>query len=82
MIDINIYLFSLLTFFASFLDFLLQLVSLKHDAGLAQSELNTARLKIKECDSQISSILKEQQQLQNKISETNLEKKKMENEVY
>ncbi|XP_010318163.2 structural maintenance of chromosomes protein 2-1 [Solanum lycopersicum] len=58
-----------------------KLVSLKHDAGLAQSELNTARLKIKECDSQISSILKEQQQLQNKISETNLEKKKMENEV-
>ncbi|XP_015070610.1 structural maintenance of chromosomes protein 2-1 [Solanum pennellii] len=58
-----------------------KLASLKHDAGLAQSELNTARLKIKECDSQISSILKEQQQLQNKISETNLEKKKMENEV-
>ncbi|TMW91423.1 hypothetical protein EJD97_014360 [Solanum chilense] len=58
-----------------------KLASLKHEATLAQSELNTARLKIKECDSQISSILKEQQQLQNKISETNLEKKKMENEV-
>lgn len=58
-----------------------KVASLKDDAGLAQSELNSARLKIKECDSQISSILKEQQRLQNKISETNLEKKKMENEV-
>ncbi|KAK4734311.1 hypothetical protein R3W88_008572 [Solanum pinnatisectum] len=58
-----------------------KVASLKDDAGLAQSELNSALLKIKECDSQISSILKEQQRLQNKISETNLEKKKMENEV-
>lgn len=66
----------------SFLDFLLQVASLKDDHGLAQSELNSARLKIKECDSQITNILKEQQLLQNKISETNLEKKKMENEVY
>ncbi|XP_016462501.1 structural maintenance of chromosomes protein 2-1 isoform X1 [Nicotiana tabacum] len=58
-----------------------KVASLKDDHGLAQSELNSARVKIKECDSQISSILKEQQQLQNKISETNLEKKRMENEV-
>ncbi|KAF3619865.1 Structural maintenance of chromosomes protein 2-1 [Capsicum annuum] len=58
-----------------------KVASLKADHGLAQSELNSARLKIKECDSQISSILKEQQRLQNKISETNLERKKMENEV-
>ncbi|WMV20117.1 hypothetical protein MTR67_013502 [Solanum verrucosum] len=58
-----------------------KVASLQDDAGHAQSELNSARLKIKECDSQISSILKEQQRLQNKISETNLEKKKMENEV-
>ncbi|OIT36598.1 PREDICTED: structural maintenance of chromosomes protein 2-1-like [Nicotiana attenuata] len=58
-----------------------KVASLKNDHGLAQSELNSARVKIKECDSQISSILKEQQQLQNKISETNLEKKRMENEV-
>ncbi|KAL3341891.1 hypothetical protein AABB24_026086 [Solanum stoloniferum] len=58
-----------------------KVASLQDDADLAQSELNLARLKIKECDSQISSILKEQQRLQNKISETNLEKKKMENEV-
>lgn len=58
-----------------------KVASLKDDHGLAQSELNSARLKITECDSQITSILKEQQRLQNKISETNLEKKKMENEV-
>lgn len=36
---------------------------------------------MKECDTQISSILKEQQELQRKISETNLERKRMENEV-
>lgn len=58
-----------------------KVASLKGDHGLAQSELNSARLKIKECDSQISRILKEQKRLQNKISETNLEKKRMENEV-
>ncbi|CAN4080744.1 unnamed protein product [Withania somnifera] len=58
-----------------------KVASLKGDHGLAQSELNSARLKIKECDSQISSILKEQKRLQSKISETNLEKKRMENEV-
>ncbi|XP_059304983.1 structural maintenance of chromosomes protein 2-1 [Lycium ferocissimum] len=58
-----------------------KVASLKDNQGLVQSELNSARLKMKECDSQISSILKEQQRLQNKISETNLEKKRMENEV-
>lgn len=79
--NINIYMFFPVTFFVNFLDFLLQVASLKDDHGLAQSELNSARVKIKECDSQISSILKEQQRLQNKISETNLEKKRMENEV-
>ena len=36
---------------------------------------------MKECDTQISCILREQQELQRKISETNLERKKMENEV-
>lgn len=36
---------------------------------------------MKECDSQISSILKEQQNLQHKLSETKLERKKSENEV-
>ena len=51
----------------------------KHDQ--VQSELNLIRLKMKECDSQISYILKEQAKLQHKISETNLERKKMENEV-
>ncbi|KAG5558356.1 hypothetical protein RHGRI_008323 [Rhododendron griersonianum] len=47
----------------------------------AKSELDNFRLKMKECDTQISSILKEQQELQRKISETNLERKRMENEV-
>lgn len=46
-----------------------------------QSELNVARQKIKECDSQITSIVKEQQGIQNNISEANLERKRMENEV-
>lgn len=40
-----------------------------------------ARLKIKECDSQIASIVKEQKKIQNKISDANLEKKRLENEV-
>ncbi|KAI8564584.1 hypothetical protein RHMOL_Rhmol03G0191600 [Rhododendron molle] len=47
----------------------------------AKSELDNFRSKMKECDTQISSILKEQQELQHKISETNLERKRMENEV-
>ncbi|XP_058205713.1 structural maintenance of chromosomes protein 2-1-like [Rhododendron vialii] len=47
----------------------------------AKSELDNFRSKMKECDTQISSILKEQQELQRKISETNLERKRMENEV-
>ncbi|GFS45800.1 structural maintenance of chromosomes (SMC) family protein [Actinidia rufa] len=45
----------------------------------AQSELNIFRSKM-ECDTHISCILREQQKLQRKISETNLEWK-MENEV-
>ncbi|GJT65087.1 structural maintenance of chromosomes protein 2-1 [Tanacetum coccineum] len=55
--------------------------SLKDEHKQAQSELNEARKKVKECDSQISSILKEQQKLKNKIGEKNLERKKLENEV-
>ncbi|CAH9121626.1 unnamed protein product [Cuscuta epithymum] len=58
-----------------------KVVSVKDDHDLALKELNAARLKIKECDSQISSILKEQQGLQHKLSEIALEKKKLENEV-
>ncbi|XP_051143191.1 structural maintenance of chromosomes protein 2-1-like [Andrographis paniculata] len=47
----------------------------------AQSELNVARQKIKDCDSQITTIVKEQQGIQQKIIETNLDRKRMENEV-
>lgn len=60
---------------------MLQVASLNSDHNLAQTELDSARLKMKECDSQISSILKEQQGIQHKLSETALEKKRMENEV-
>ncbi|XP_060188136.1 uncharacterized protein LOC132617201 [Lycium barbarum] len=38
----------------------LRLASLKDDHRLAQSELNSYCLKMKECDSQISSILKKE----------------------
>lgn len=36
---------------------------------------------MKECDSQISSMVKEQQKLQNNLSDVNVERKKLENEV-
>ena len=61
--------------------FLLQIASIRNSHDKAQSELNLFCSKIKECDTQISCILREQQELQHKISETNLERKKMENEV-
>lgn len=61
--------------------FILQVASTKNIHDKAQSELDLIRMKMKECDSQISSILKEQQKLQHKLSETSLERKKMENEV-
>ncbi|KAJ7982522.1 Structural maintenance of chromosomes protein [Quillaja saponaria] len=47
----------------------------------AQSDLNSIRSKMKECDTEITSIVKEQQKLQHKLSENNLERKRMENEV-
>ncbi|CAA2987591.1 structural maintenance of chromosomes 2-1-like [Olea europaea subsp. europaea] len=43
-----------------------------------QSELNSAGMKIKEHDSQITSIVKEQKGLQYRMSETNLERKRLE----
>lgn len=46
-----------------------------------QAEHKLASRKIKECDSQISGIVKKQQDIQQKISEANLERKRMENEV-
>lgn len=36
---------------------------------------------MKECDQEISAIVKEQQKLEHKVSESNLERKRMENEV-
>ena len=36
---------------------------------------------MKECDKEISGIIKEQQKLEHKLSESNLERKRMENEV-
>lgn len=51
----------------------------KHE--VAEGELNVVRMKMKECDSQISNIVKEQQKLQATINEASLEKKKLENEV-
>jgi structural maintenance of chromosome 2 len=59
----------------------LQVAATRNNHDQAQSELNLIRMKMKECDSQISRILKDQQKLQHKLSETNLERKKMENEV-
>ena len=60
---------------------LLQVAATRNNHDQAQSKLNLIRQKMKECDSQISCILKDQQKLQHKLSETNLERKKMENEV-
>ncbi|KAF5947704.1 hypothetical protein HYC85_013661, partial [Camellia sinensis] len=62
------------------LHFLLQIASIRNAHDQAQSELNLFRSKM-ECDTQISCIPGEQQELQHKLSETNLERKKMENEV-
>lgn len=45
------------------------------------SELNSVRLKMKECDKEISGIMKEHQKLENKLSDNNLERKRMQNEV-
>lgn len=58
-----------------------QLSAMEKNHHEVQSELNIARRKIKECDSQINGIVKEQQHLQHKVSEANLERKRMENEV-
>ncbi|KAK4285164.1 hypothetical protein QN277_001899 [Acacia crassicarpa] len=50
-----------------------------HDG--VHSELNSVRLKMKECDKEISVIMKEHKMLEHKLSENNLERKRMENEV-
>jgi len=58
-----------------------QVESIKQECDQAESELNLGRSKMKECDSQISCIAKEQQKLQQKLSDATVERKKMENEV-
>ncbi|KAF9595784.1 hypothetical protein IFM89_004186 [Coptis chinensis] len=55
--------------------------NLKNDHDQAESEFRLIRSKIKERDSEINIIFKEQQKLQRKVGEESLEKKKMENEV-
>ena len=61
--------------------YLIQVASLSNDHNQAEAELQLARAKMKECDSQISGILKEQEKLKRKITDASLEKKRMENEV-
>ncbi|CAI9097454.1 OLC1v1033885C1 [Oldenlandia corymbosa var. corymbosa] len=58
-----------------------KVASLSNDHNQAEAELQLARTKMKECDSQISGILKEQEKLKRKITDANLEKKRMENEM-
>ncbi|XP_058110794.1 structural maintenance of chromosomes protein 2-1-like isoform X2 [Magnolia sinica] len=55
--------------------------SIKKEYDQAQSELNLSRSKMKECDAEISAIVKEQQKLQHKISDAIVERKKLENEI-
>ncbi|XP_077223831.1 structural maintenance of chromosomes protein 2-1-like isoform X2 [Tasmannia lanceolata] len=55
--------------------------SIKKEYDQAQSELNLSRSKMKECDSQISCMVKDQQKLQHKLSDANVGRKKLENEV-
>ena len=60
----------------------MQVASTKLDLDQAESELNIGRSKLKECDSQINCMSKEQQKLQQLLSDSNVERKKMENEVF
>ena len=59
----------------------MQVASTKLDLDQSESELNIGRSKLKECDSQINHMSKEQQKLQQLLSDSNVERKKMENEV-
>lgn len=51
-----------------------------HDESLA--ELKLIHAKMKECDTQISSFVTEQEKCLQKLSDMKLEKKKLENEVF
>lgn len=59
----------------------MQVASIKQEYDQAENELNAERSKLKDCDSQINHMTKEQQRLQQQLSDLNVEKKKMENEV-
>lgn len=59
----------------------MQVSSIKREYDQAESALNLSRSNLKECDSQLSAMAKEQQKLQQQLSDANVERKKMENEV-
>ncbi|XP_054814722.1 structural maintenance of chromosomes protein 2-1-like [Prosopis cineraria] len=59
----------------------LKVAAARTDHDRVHSELNSIRLKLKECDKEISGIMKEHKKLEHKLSENNLERKRMENEV-
>ena len=59
----------------------LQVAAARTDHDRVHSELNSVRLKMKECDKEISVIMKEHKMLEHKLSENNLERKRVENEV-
>ena len=59
----------------------MQVASIKQEYDQTEHELNAERSKLKECDSQINRMTKEQQKLQQQLSDLNVERKKMENEV-
>lgn len=61
--------------------FEVQVAAARDNLDQVQSQLKSVRLKMKECDKEISAIIKDQQKLEHKISESNLERKRMENEV-
>ncbi|KAH6824279.1 structural maintenance of chromosomes 2 [Perilla frutescens var. hirtella] len=54
---------------------------IKKSRDEVQAEHNMASRKIRECDSQITGIVKQQQDIQQRISDANLERKRLENEV-
>lgn len=61
--------------------FYVQVDAIKKDYDQAQEELNVNRAKIKERDAQINSLAKMQHKLEEKMSDANLEGKKLDNEV-
>ena len=54
---------------------------MKKDYNKAEEDLRQSRAKIKECDGQISSLVKAQNKLQQKRADNQVEIRKLENEV-